>query len=122
MRRASVLAFALIKSSTVIVFFGKHGLGSVKIHSVSATRTGDNVVENIHLAGFIGTVATVKDKLYRFEICFTDESFVCVLEYQPFFLGQTYLLFDLKGLDLRLTVDGVSDIILIAEDRTYRGA
>ena len=45
-----------------------------------------------------------------------------ILKYQPFFLGQAYLLFDLEGLDLGLAVDGVADIILIAEDGTYRGA
>ena len=45
-----------------------------------------------------------------------------VLEYQPFFFRQTNLLLDLEGFDLRLTVNGVTYIILIAEDRTYRGA
>ena len=122
MRRASVLAFSLIKSATVIVFFGTHGLGSVEIHPITATRTGDNVVEDINLAGLIGTVTAVKDKLYRFKIRFADESFVRVLEYQPFFLWQTDLLLDLEGFDLGLTVYGVADIILIAEDGTYRGA
>ena len=79
-------------------------------------------MEDIHLSGFIGTVATVKDKLCSFKIRFADESFVCVLEYQPFFFRQTNLLLDLEGFDLRLTVNGVTYIILIAEDRTYRGA
>ena len=45
-----------------------------------------------------------------------------ILKYQPFFFRQTDLLLDLEGLDLGLAVDGVTDIILIAEDRTYRGA
>ena len=96
MCRASVLALALIKSATVIVFFGKHRLGSVQIHSVSATRAGDYIVEDIYLARLIGAVATVKNELYRFKIRFADESFVRVLEYQPFLLGQAYLLFNLE--------------------------
>ena len=122
MRRASVLAFALIIPTTIIVFFGTHCFSSVEIHSITATGTGDNVVEDIYLARLIGTVATVKDKLYRFEIRFADESFVRVLEYQPFFFRQTNLLLDLEGFDLGLTVYRVADIILIAEDGTYRGA
>ena len=122
MRRASILAFSLIKSATVIVFFGKHRLGSVQIHAITATGTGDNIVEDIYLARLIGTVATIKDKLYRFKIRFTDESFVRILKYQPFFFRQTDLFLDLEGFDLGLTVNGVPDIILIAEDGTYRGA
>ncbi len=94
----------------------------MQIHSITATGTGDNIVEDIHLARLIGTVATVTDKLYRFKIRFADESFVSVFEYQPFFLGQTDLLLDLEGFDLRLTVYGVADIILIAKDGTYCGA
>ena len=121
MRRASVFTLSLIKSATVIVFFGTNCFSSVEIHSITATGTGNNVVKDINLARLIGTVATVKDKLYRFEICFTDESFVCVLEYQPFFLGQPNLFLDLEGFDLGLTVYRVADIILIAEDRTDRG-
>lgn len=79
-------------------------------------------MEDIDLARLIGTVTTVKDKLCCFEIRFADESLVGVLEYQPFFLGYTDLLLDLERFDPRLTVHGVADIILIAEDRTYRGA
>ena len=79
-------------------------------------------MEDIHLARLIGTVTTVKNKLCRFKIRFADESFVRVLKYQPVFLGQPYLLLDLEGFDLRLTVHGVADIILIAENGTYRGA
>ena len=122
MCRASVLALSLIKSATVIVFFGSHGFRSVEIHSISATRACNHIVEDIDLARFIGTVTTVKDELCRFEIRFADESFVRVLKYQPFFLGQSYLFLDLEGFDLRLTVHGVADIILIAENGTYRGA
>ena len=96
MRRASVLALSLIESATVIVFLGAHCFCSVQIHAITATRTGDNVVEDIYLARLIGAIATVKDTLCRFEIRFADESFVRVLEYQPFFLGQAYLLFDLE--------------------------
>ena len=94
----------------------------MEIHSITATGTGDNVVEDIYLARLIGTVATVKDKLYRFKIRFADESFVGIFEYQPFFLGQTDLLLYLEGFDLGLTVYRVTDIILIAKDGTYRGA
>ena len=79
-------------------------------------------MEDIYLARLIGTVASVKDKLHRFKIRFADESFVRVLEYQPFFLGYTDLLLDLEGLDLRFAVHCVADIILIAENGTYRGA
>ena len=61
MRRASILTFALIISATVIVFFGTHCFRSVEIHSISATRTGDYVVEDINFARFIGAVATIKD-------------------------------------------------------------
>ena len=122
MSRASVLALSLIKSATVIVFFGKHCLGAMQIHSITATRTGDNVVEYIYFARLIGTVATIKDELCRFKIRFTDEGLVSVLEYQPFFLGYTDLLLDLEGFDLRLTVHRVTYIILIAENGTYRGA
>lgn len=114
MRRASVLAFALIIPTTIIVFFGAHRFSSVEIHSISATGTGNHVVEDIHLSGFIGTIATVKDKLHRFKIRFADESFVRVLEYQPFFFRQTDLLLYLEGFDLGLTVYRVADIILIA--------
>ena len=115
MRRASVLALSLIISATVIVFFGAHYFCSVQIHAITATRAGNNVVEDIHLARLIGTIATVKDQLYRFKIRFADESLVGILEYQPFFL-------DLEGFDLSLIVYGVADIILISEDGTYRGA
>ena len=94
----------------------------MQIHSITATGTGDNIVEDIYLARLIGAIATVKDKLCRFEIRFADESLVCVLEYQPFFLGQPNLFLDLEGFDLRLTVYGIADIILIAENGTYRGA
>ena len=93
-RRASVLALSLIESATVIVFFGAHGFRSVEIHSISATRACNHIVEDIDLARFIGTVTTVKDELCRFEIRFADESFVRVLKYQPFFLGQSYLFLD----------------------------
>ena len=79
-------------------------------------------MEDIHLTRLIGAIATVKDKLCRFEIRFADESFVRVFEYQPFFFRQTDLFLDLEGFDLRLTVYRVPDIILIAEDGTYRGA
>ena len=116
MCRASVLTLSLIKPATVIVFLGTHCFSAMEIHSISATGTGDYIVEDIHLARLIGTVSTVKDELCRFEIRFADESFVRVLKYQPFFLGQPYLLLDLEGFDLRLTVHGAADIILIAED------
>ena len=96
MCRASVLALPLIISATVIVFFGAHCFCSVQIHAITATRTGDYIVEDIYLARLIGTIATIKDQLNRFKIRFADESFVRVLEYQPFFLGQAYLLFDLE--------------------------
>ena len=79
-------------------------------------------MEDIYITRLIGTIATIKDQLNRFKIRFADESFVRILKYQPFFLWQTDLLLDLEGLDLGLAVDGVTDIILIAEDRTYRGA
>ena len=79
-------------------------------------------MEDIHLARLIGTVATIKDQLNRFKIRFADESFVRILKYQPFFFRQTDLFLDLEGFDLGLTVYGVADVILIAEDGTYRGA
>ena len=91
----------------------------MQIHAITATRTGDYIVEDIYLTRLIGAVATVKDKLYRFKIRFADESLVSVLEYQPFFFRQTDLFLDLEGFDLGLTVNGIPDIILIAEDGTY---
>lgn len=122
MCRAPVLTLSLIISATVIIFFGMHCFSSMKIHSISATRTSDHIVEDIDLARLIGTVATVKDQLCRFKIRFADESFMRIFKHKPFFLWQTDLFLYLEGLDLCFTVYGIADIILIAENRTYRGA